>query len=293
MEYESETNAWVFARPKDAVLYFDKAHIFVDRVLEGADEVESLRQLGGRFLDGVDDTLGIIPAPNIFLLNPIMTEVQEAGVKEFFRLTGSPLPEMPVGLDNPLYPIAKSIFYANLAVQARISGEGRFVIPSGSTHEDEGDEPCLTLTGLRLVDTSKMSWEHLFEFRKDEDSVRKLRNLRLFLSKEYRDAEPDRVRDDLQRRLEEHEAAARKWGADLRDACLSMLLGKEVQLSAAAASGLLLAGRYHEAMAAGVPVLLQLGKVALEISSRRRDYAFKADNDPVAYLVDLKKHTSA
>lgn len=289
MRYSSETNAWVFARPKDAVLYFDKAHIFVDRVLEGADEVESLRELGGKFLDDVDDKLGIIPAPNVFLLNPVLSELQEVMVRKFFSLQGSPTPEPPVHPGDPLYDVAKSIFFANLAVQAEISGKGSLVIPSGSTNEAQGDEPCLTLTGLRLVDTSKMSWKHLLELREDSVSVQKLRNLRLFLSKEYGDAEPDRIRDDLQKRLEEHEAAAQKWGADLRDACLSLMFGKEVQLSAAAASGLLFAGRYYEAISAGVPVLLQLGKVALEISSRRRDYAFKASNDPIAYLVDLRK----
>jgi hypothetical protein len=68
------------------------------------------------------------------------------------------------------------------------------------------------LTGLKLVDINKMSWEQVVEFRKDKDSRAALRRLRLFFSENYAGKDRAFIVDDLLSRIDRQEQVAKTWG---------------------------------------------------------------------------------
>jgi len=111
---------------------------------------------------------------------------------------------------------------------------------------------ALTLKQLNLVDTKNVSWEQIHEFRKDLDNVKRLRNLRLDLARNYEGKDPEFVRDDLERRLEEYREAAKLWGFSTRERAMSIVLSDKstAAVTVATIAGLVL-GDGPTATAAG------------------------------------------
>jgi hypothetical protein len=101
--------------------------------------------------------------------------------------------------------------------------------------------------------------------------------------------EPDRVKDALLRRVDDYEATARRVGADMCDGSLSMLLGNEVRLSAAAALAAALLHQPLVSVSAAVPIMLQIGKIALDVRRQRRNLVFDQAQNPVAFLHEVKR----
>ena len=60
---------------------------------------------------------------------------------------------------------------------------GQVLIPSFCILSNEAldNDVSLSLPNINLIDTSKVKWEKIIEYRKDKESMKKLRNLRLFL----------------------------------------------------------------------------------------------------------------
>lgn len=63
----------------------------------------------------------------------------------------------------------------------------------------EPDEVIVALTGLKIVDTSALEWPQIFELRKDEAAMRRLRNLRLALARDYTGRNKLEVQDALKK----------------------------------------------------------------------------------------------
>jgi hypothetical protein len=161
---------------------------------------------------------------------------------------------------------------------------------SGQTIAD-GDDILICLCNLKLIDTTKASWEQILEFRKDEESRRALRRLRLFLVSNYQDKDATYIRDDIEQRVDDYEATVRKWGWETTIATLSCILSsKSLIASAGAALMCALMGRPELVVAAiGSEAVIETGRVAIELARRRLEIADIKRIHPVTYLITAKK----
>ena len=161
------------------------------------------------------------------------------------------------------------------------------VAPDASEHADV----AVSLLSLKLMDTEKVSWEQLLEFRQDSAARNSLRRLRLFAFENYSGKTKDFIRDDILTRISDYEDAVRKWGFETKSGVITALLdSKMVQ------GGLVTSGLYalcHEPVAAlaaaAVPVAIKLGQIALDI--RKQQFAWRdvMRDNPVSYIVDANK----
>jgi hypothetical protein len=148
----------------------------------------------------------------------------------------------------------------------------------------------LALTGLNLVDTSQVSWRQVHEFRSDQENVRKLRNLRLLLAKDYAGKEPAFIRDDLERQLEEYEEAAKVWGFPLTSSIVDVVLNERaLGVAAATAIAPLLSGLAPAlSLVAMVGAGFMTGRVGWEVVKRYHQVGKLNDSHALAYLVRVK-----
>jgi len=85
-------------------------------------------------------------------------------------------------------------------------------------------EPAVQLANLNLIDTGKITREQIFELRKDEDSVARLRRLQAFWGVNYTDKSENQIREDLHQRVDAYEERAKSWGFDTVLSSASTLL---------------------------------------------------------------------
>jgi len=283
-----DTNAWVLSRPKDAALYFDKAHIMTDLLLDGQDEVSA-------FIDECKispDPLVTVAAPNLFLLGSAATSVQRAGVESLLKSRGKGMPDLFIDESDPHYSLYSGIATLALAINTGISGPGTLILPSFVTKDDVRADPSLSLTNLKLVDTAKLSWEQILEIRKDEDSARKLRDLRLFMVKEYsgKESDPEFIKADLVRRIEGYEATAKALGTSCKEGCLEMLFDKNSAIPVGTAAILAaLQGTTDAALLAALPLTFTIGACIIKVRNKRRELKSTLDQNPVTFICEIKR----
>lgn len=156
-----------------------------------------------------------------------------------------------------------------------------------------GGTPSFALTNLELVDTSKLSWEQLFELRQDSDAMKKLRNLKLFMTTEYegRENNIDFVRDDLARRIDEYRGVTESWSLDTERQTLSMLLSN-VGLPALAANSLARLFNIPPVEVVGLAGLIGtatgIGSTMIYRNTRRREFKTYSARNPVSFLVEAQ-----
>lgn len=147
---------------------------------------------------------------------------------------------------------------------------------------------CLALTQVPLIDTSAASWEQIWELRSDVDAISRLRRLRLFFFENYIGKPRDYIEDDLLRRLDDYEFARRKHGFDAVTAAFRILLdAKTLQAAAVASLTAALFGGPIASVSAGATV--ELGKLLLEVSTRRAEIKNLSASHDLAYLIEARK----
>lgn len=154
----------------------------------------------------------------------------------------------------------------------------------------EESDPSLILSGIKLVDTSKLSWKHILELRKDEDTVKKMRKIRTFIFQNYQGKPIEFIKDDLQNRIDNYNEAAKKWGLETKDSVLKIIFSSSeaVALTAATIASIFLGLPMAIPIATAVGSSFSIGKIGLEIRKQRRDlYQFRNDS-PITYLIDLQ-----
>jgi hypothetical protein len=164
---------------------------------------------------------------------------------------------------------------------------------SAGLPETEGEQllPLLTLSRLNLVDASRMSWEHVYELRKDQVAQDKLRRLRLFAFQNYTGKSRDFIEDDLLARISDYELSARKWGLETVQGALSLVLNSKLAAGALAGSFVsAVFGQPVAALVAGtVGVVLEVSNVALEIQKKRLAIESLSHENPVSYISYARK----
>src|SRR3989337_688406 len=86
---------------------------------------------------------------------------------------------------------------------------------------------------MNLIDTEKLSLETIFEFRKDEENSKRIRDLHLFVFENYQDKPLSYIEDDICKRIEEHNSAIKKWGLDTTLETIELIFSREGMIPAA------------------------------------------------------------
>ena len=289
MSHPSDTRIAALADAKDAALYFKyvlplhplQAFPESQRSLHGWQRV--MRDLlPPEFLDGTK-VHGLSGPVIDFITWYLMAFPDQFGV----ALTEEELQRRRV-TDGPQFVTAGLA----LALAGNFSLDN-IMVSTTDVPEDASGDPSITLTKLKLVDTSKISWDKLLELRRDETAAARLRDLRLCLVKEYENRDIHFVRDDLERRLENYDRTVRDWELDTRDSALTAIFSsKTFMASSGAMLAAVLAGGPLAtvlAPAAAVGMTFEAAGILVDIRKRRRKLSDLKATDPVAYLVDTRK----
>jgi hypothetical protein len=92
---------------------------------------------------------------------------------------------------------------------------------------ESDQEYALTLKNLKLVDPEKISWEAIIEFRRDKESMDRLRDFRVLFHEQLAGMPKSYVEDKLLQGLDNHERIAKEWSFDLIERSLSIVGSKE------------------------------------------------------------------
>jgi hypothetical protein len=154
-----------------------------------------------------------------------------------------------------------------------------------------GGDVCLSLARLNLIDVRRATWQQILDFRRDPESRRRLRRLRLFLHANYTGKSLHFMEDDLGRRLDDYRSACMDHGFETVTSVITMITSsKNIRTMGAATLIALLAGEPIAAtVAAGVGAAFEVADVSVELA--RRSYQFRKierDHD-LAYLIHARK----
>lgn len=151
-----------------------------------------------------------------------------------------------------------------------------------------------TTYNANLIDTSRLTWEQIIEFKKDEESRRKLRNYKLFMYDQFSGKSKDYIIDHLSKKIEEYEEACKKHGFKLVSSTLSSVLNSK---SAIAMAGIVAAG-----IITGISTVkdiglisgavIEIGKISLGISEKMMDMRSFKNNHELAYIFEIKDKLS-
>ncbi|GAA2683228.1 MULTISPECIES: hypothetical protein [Actinosynnema] len=139
---------------------------------------------------------------------------------------------------------------------------------------------------MNVVNTELAPWEQVYDFKKDNESVRALRDMRLLFDEKLRDKNFSFVEDYISKKLDDYELARKKHGFETATGTLQLFLNSK---SAAGAGAIAAAGIIADKSAISVPafsaaVVLELGNVIVNIINRRKSFTFFGKNADLAYV---------
>lgn len=304
MNYASSHSAVCFEDLKTAALYFDSVIPVSFRSLQGMGEGndvllklpedipgEALVNLLfsndacnnsrdkwtyiGRYIDAWD---GFIKA-----IHPARTQHVNSEFDDYGDVKRLYLDDAPLDANSSVRKEFKKL--------AQKLGKSYSTVLLPADQNDAGGAPygALVLSGLALVDASKASWEQIIEFRKDVDSCRKLRNLRLFFQNSYQGKTSSYVVDDLSRRIDEYDSARKRMGFEAVTGSISALLDAK-SLQAAAAAGI--AASFVGGPLTGISsaVFVEIGNMALTFAKQRFSIKNFENSHDLAYLIKIKNN---
>jgi hypothetical protein len=164
------------------------------------------------------------------------------------------------------------------------------VLPSDSISlfDPHDDDLTISLLNIELVDTSKVSWDQLLEFRNDSISKCKLKNFLHFFKTNYAGKSRQYIEDDIGKRVYDYNNACNDWGFETVASTISNLLDSK---SLHATIGASLFGA-----CIGEPILtngalisgatIEIGKIAIQIAKDKHAFhKLKRDHD-LAYIIE-------
>jgi hypothetical protein len=158
----------------------------------------------------------------------------------------------------------------------------------------QSEDLTLTLTNIPLVDTTNATWEQILELRRDREAFKKLRDLRLFLNKNYEGKSQAFIEDDFGRLLDEHNQASKEYGFDNKVSVLSQVLSsKLLQTSTAASIAFAVTGQRLPAtltgVSTGVLAAFEVLRVGIEVVKGRHALRRLKDSHELAYIIEAKR----
>jgi len=188
--------------------------------------------------------------------------------------------------------------YGLRAVSRAYGKEGCIVVPSFSSYHafDEefstGREIAFegALKNISVVDDGKLDWNQIIDFRQDKDSLRKYRDLRLWLQNGLNANSPSEAADKIGAKLDAYDWAMKKHGlATVKSAITFLLDYKQAGIAAsAAAAGAALGGPAGSALASGIVIAGQMTAWVLKRFIEKEDVK-RGANCEVAYIHGINR----
>lgn len=156
-----------------------------------------------------------------------------------------------------------------------------------STHATD-DDLTLTLTNIGLIDTDRTEWEQILELRRDADSLKKLRNVKLFMQNNYQGKGKEFIEDDLGKRLDDYNNTCKDHGLETCMSAFTVILDAR-HLQTAIAGGVAAAFLGSPITGLGTAVCLELGHITLEVAKRKHAFNKLKRDHELAYIIDAKE----
>jgi len=193
--------------------------------------------------------------------------------------------------DVQLHSLSKEVRKIIDAISTKFAGHyGQVLIPSFVITNERAtqNDVSLTLSNINLIDTSKVTWEQIIEYRKDVTAKKKIRNLRLFLNTNYQGKSLAFIEDDLGKRLDEYCTTCKDWGFDTITSTISAVMDSEKLIPLIAGStGATLFGGPLAGLAIGGGILI--ANIALNVVKGKHAFnKFKRDHE-LAYIIEAKE----
>ncbi len=317
--------AIIFGRVKDALLHFE--HVIAMNVTgeamgfrpsgnQSGQSIDKFKEATMRdyreFIDffGTPDAMQrFYPPPlaqhpffkgavNIFdgLLFAHMIKALEG--EEFFQrylenlaqVVGAEQP-VPSNQFNPSIGTLQRVF-SKLATDFQLQGIpidcSPFFLQSPDEHSVSGS---VSVHGIRVIDTDNVPLPQIIQFRRDKETMKKMRAFRLFAYEQYSGKDQAYVEDDLQKRLSDYDDAVKSSGFETKIKTLSFLFESKVLLGALATSAVaVLIGDPSLAIEAfGAGTILEVGKLSLEYAKQRHELREICRENPISYIADAKR----
>jgi len=161
----------------------------------------------------------------------------------------------------------------------------------GNVAPNSSDIIC-TLANIPIIDADSTDFDQIKNLRKDVDSKRKLRNLKLFLHETYVGKSIDFIEDDLNRRIYDFNTVVRKHGFQIQQAILSTLFNSQTALPTIATA---IASAFYEnpylPVAAVAGALFDFGKILVQVRQSKYDHSALLKKHELAYIFKLKEIT--
>lgn len=144
----------------------------------------------------------------------------------------------------------------------------------------------VALNNVKIINTSELSWDQIFDFRRDDKAVQKLRRFRVFAHDRYEGKSLAYVEDDLSTILDDYEQTLQKHGFQTRNGILTTLINSKMAAGFVGGSFIsTLAGKPELAMASlAIGAVVEIGKASLEISRRSHELASLQRNQPISFI---------
>ena len=163
-------------------------------------------------------------------------------------------------------------------------------LPDQISSKTSKDVAC-RLSDIEIIDVSNLSWQQIMEFRKDKDSVKNLRKLRLFFQENFEGKSKSYVEDKILNMLDEYNDTIERWKFEKKLSSFECIFtDKAIQAVSVAgiASALLGTPLTLPALgAAATELIFNFGQMKLKLSRIDRNIIEFKKSNPVTYLFDI------
>jgi hypothetical protein len=150
------------------------------------------------------------------------------------------------------------------------------------------DTNALTIHKIPMVNTEEIGFSQIMEFRRDSETMKKMRNFRLFAYEQYAGKDKAFVEDDIQRRYEDYLEAVRVSGFVTTTKMLTSLISSKLLMGslATSAASLLLGNTQLAIGAFSSGAILEIGKLSFEFALQKQAIATICRDNPISYIAE-------
>ncbi|WP_290620886.1 MULTISPECIES: hypothetical protein [unclassified Arsukibacterium] len=148
------------------------------------------------------------------------------------------------------------------------------------------ESPSLLLTSMRLVDVENLTWQKIIALREDPAAMASLKDLRNMVFADYNNKPFSYVEDQLFKRIENHEAAVKKWGMDTFETSIELILSHKNSAALAGFASTIFGAPISSAILLGASATL--ANVGFHLRKRRREKQQLMNLDPIRYIFKVR-----
>jgi len=325
MIYQSHSNVICFGDPKQAALYFDRViplnissivsdEINAREVLSDLLNINDYKQLDSclvelkAFYSELINCLEtVLSKDNSDFIEPMAKKLVNLGfdpqkyldgdigenIEEYFDFLFIFLGF--VYMDNLKLP-HKGNFQSYVNNLSRLVGikQSSVILPSKclSYYNATEDDITLSIANTPIVNTQHTSWNKIIEFRRDKESKKKLRTLRLFLHTNYERKSREFIEDDIEKRLDDYYSTCKNYEFETITSTLSTVLdSKNLKFTIVASAGAAIWGKpivFAGTILTGA--VIELGKISIELCKKKHAFHRIKQQHELAYIIDAKKY---